>query len=416
MTPTPDDILRDVFRHESFRGSQREVSLHVAAGNDAVVLFPTGAGKSLCFQVPGLCRPGVVIVVSPLVALMRDQVAALRRVGVSASALYSDQPAEEERAVRSSLRDGGLKFLYVTPERVATEGFWTLLEGVEVALLAIDEAHCVSTWGHDFRPDYMKLGRARARLPGVPMVALTATADPQTREDLGTRLGLTRARTFMSSFDRPNISYEIVEKRSTRDQLLAFLDGERGNAGIVYCLSRRETETVAEFLRKAGFEALPYHAGPRPQAVRDRQPGPLSCQGGWPLPRRRHGRLRHGHRQARRALRRPSSTCPASVEAYYQETGRAGRDGRPSRAWMCYGPEDVAQRQRMIDEGDASPTGKLTQRRQARRPARPLRDGLVPQGGHPDPLRGGARRAAAGTATTACARPRNSTGRRRPSR
>ncbi|HTM77564.1 MAG TPA: RecQ family ATP-dependent DNA helicase, partial [Devosia sp.] len=257
----PLAVLRDVFGHQSFRGQQEKVVRHVSGGGDAVVLFPTGAGKSACFQIPAICRPGVGIVISPLIALMRDQVEALRQAGVPAAALNSSLTPEESAEVRRQLRHGELDLLYVAPERVATPGFKQMLSSVEIALFAIDEAHCVSQWGHDFRPEYRELARLTELFPGVPRIALTATADPTTRQDIIERLGLEDAEVFSASFDRPNIAYTIVERDRAREQLLRFLAGHKGNSGIVYCLSRAKVEDTAEWLSAKGIRALPYHAG-----------------------------------------------------------------------------------------------------------------------------------------------------------
>ncbi len=239
---SPLSVLKRVYGYPAFRGRQAEVVSHVVSGGDAVVLFPTGAGKSLCFQVPALCRPGVGVVVSPLIALMRDQVEALKGLGVKAAALNSTLSREEYVEIRRALDRGELDFLYVTPERTATAGFVEMMQGVEIALFAIDEAHCVSQWGHDFRPEYRELGKLADLFPGVPRLALTATADPHTREDIIERLGLQGAQVFTTSFDRPNIAYEIVERDQPRQQLLRFLSRHKGSSGIVYCLSRAKVE------------------------------------------------------------------------------------------------------------------------------------------------------------------------------
>jgi len=351
-TATPRDplaVLREVFGHKSFRGLQDDVVNHVVTGGDAVVLFPTGAGKSMCYQIPAICRPGVGIVISPLIALMRDQVEALKQAGVAAAALNSSLSADESAEVRGKLRRGELDLLYVAPERVATPGFANMLEGLDIALFAIDEAHCVSQWGHDFRPEYRELTKLTELFPGVPRIALTATADPTTREDIIERLGLESAEVFTTSFDRPNISYSIVERDKARDQLLSFLAAHKGSSGIVYCLSRAKVEDTADWLSRKGIPALPYHAGLSAEMRNTNQDAFLKEENICIV-----ATVAFGMGIDKPDVRYVAHMdLPASIEAYYQETGRAGRDGQPSDAWMSYGMADVVQRRRMIDEGNA---------------------------------------------------------------
>ncbi|MFN3319507.1 MAG: DNA helicase RecQ [Allorhizobium sp.] len=355
---SPLAVLKRVYGYPAFRGRQAEVVSHVVSGGDAVVLFPTGAGKSLCFQVPALCRPGVGVVVSPLIALMRDQVEALKGLGVRAAALNSTLSREEYVEIRRALDRGELDFLYVTPERTATPGFIEMMQGVEIALFAIDEAHCVSQWGHDFRPEYRELGKLTDLFPGVPRMALTATADPHTREDIIERLRLDSAEVFTTSFDRPNIAYEIVERDQPRQQLLRFLSRHKGSSGIVYCLSRAKVEEIATWLDDQGIRALPYHAG-MDRALRDANQDAFLKEEDLCLV----ATVAFGMGIDKPNVRYVAHLdLPGSVEAYYQETGRAGRDGLPSEVWMAYGMADVIQRGRMIDEGGAADEIKRVER------------------------------------------------------
>ncbi|AJY46580.1 DNA helicase RecQ [Martelella endophytica] len=354
----PLAVLKSVYGYPAFRGKQQAVVEQVVAGGDAVVLFPTGAGKSLCYQVPSLCRPGVGVVISPLIALMRDQVEALKQLGVNAAALNSSISREDYGAVRRALDAGTLDLLYVTPERVATPGFREMMANVEIALFAIDEAHCVSQWGHDFRPEYRALDALRETFPGVPRMALTATADPHTREDIIARLGLEDAAVFTTSFDRPNITYEIVERDQPRRQLLEFLNRHKGASGIVYCLSRAKVDETSEWLNGQGIPSLPYHAG-MTREDRDANQDAFLKEEELCLV----ATVAFGMGIDKPNVRYVAHLdLPGSVEAYYQETGRAGRDGLPSEAWMAYGMADVVQRGKMIERGTAGEEIKRVER------------------------------------------------------
>ncbi|MEV4826436.1 DNA helicase RecQ [Micromonospora sp. NPDC049274] len=350
------DVLRRVFGYDAFRGFQQQVIDHVVAGGDALVLMPTGGGKSLCYQVPALVRDGVAVVVSPLIALMQDQVDALTAVGVRAGFLNSTQTLDARRRVEAAFVAGELDLLYLAPEALGVRSTLALLDRGRISLFAIDEAHCVSQWGHDFRPDYLALSMLHERWPQVPRIALTATATSATRTEIAARLGLDGARHFVASFDRPNIQYRIVPKREPRKQLLALLRDEHpGDAGIVYCLSRASVDKTAEFLVANGIAALPYHAGLDATTRATNQQRFL----------REDGLVMVATIAFGMGIDKPDVRfvahldLPKSVEGYYQETGRAGRDGLPSTAWLAYGLQDVVQQRKMIETSD----GDLAHRR-----------------------------------------------------
>ncbi len=364
-------ILNEIFGYPTFRAQQEEIVEHIAAGGDCLVLMPTGGGKSLCYQIPSLVRRntglGPGIVVSPLIALMQDQVAALTECGVRAAYLNSALSGSEAAATERALRKGQIDLLYVAPERLMTPRFLDLLESIQVGLFAIDEAHCVSQWGHDFRPEYIQLSILHERFPNVPRVALTATADELTRAEIIHRLALDHARVFISSFDRPNIHYRIVEKNNARNQLLDFIRAEhmeldpsaksgskRCDAGIIYCLSRRKVDETAQWLQTQGVRALPYHAGMdadmrrRHQQIFQQEEGIVMV-----------ATIAFGMGIDKPDVRFVAHLdLPKSVEGYYQETGRAGRDGLPANAWMAYGLGDVVQQRKMIEESEADDAHK----------------------------------------------------------
>jgi len=358
MSSPAHAVLRRVFGFDDFRGPQQAIVDHVAAGHDALVLMPTGGGKSLCYQVPALLREGTGVVVSPLIALMQDQVEALRQVGVRAEYLNSTLDAETAQRVERALLAGELDLLYVAPERLLTARFLSLLDRSAIAMFAIDEAHCVSQWGHDFRPEYRQLTVLHERWPEVPRIALTATADPPTQREIAERLDLIQAQHFVSSFDRPNIRYTVVQKDNARRQLLDFIGRHRDEAGIVYAMSRRKVEETAEFLCAQGYNALPYHAG-LPAEVRAanqrrflREDGIVMC-----------ATIAFGMGIDKPDVRFVAHVdLPKSMEGYYQETGRAGRDGEASEAWLCYGLGDVVLLKQMIEQGEAGEERKRLER------------------------------------------------------
>ena len=351
-------VLRRVFGYESFRDGQREIIDHVMAGGDALVLMPTGGGKSLCYQIPALVRPGTGVVISPLIALMQDQVDALSALGVRAGFLNSTQDPMQRRQVESAFLAGELDLLYLAPERLRAESTGRLLDGGTISLFAIDEAHCVAQWGHDFRPDYLGLSVLHERWPAVPRIALTATATQATRTEITTRLNLTGARQFVASFDRPNITYRIEPKAEPRQQLLRLLRAEHpGDAAIVYCLSRASVEATAEFLVSNGIGALPYHAGLDARTRAANQARFLRDDGLVMV-----ATIAFGMGIDKPDVRLVAHLdLPKSVEGYYQETGRAGRDGLPATAWLAYGLQDVVQQRKMIEnsEGDQAHRRRL---------------------------------------------------------
>lgn len=344
------NILKEVFGYPAFRGQQAEVIEHIAHGGDCLVLMPTGGGKSLCYQIPALLRDGVAIVVSPLIALMQNQVAALHELGVRAAVLNSSLSQQAAAEVEQKLLAGDYDLLYVAPERLLTARFLNLIARTPIALFAIDEAHCVSQWGHDFRPEYIQLSVLHERFPEVPRIALTATADMDTRKEIIERLGLDEARLFVSSFDRPNIRYQIIDKANSRAQLLSFLRTEHsGDAGIVYCLSRKKVEETAAWLTAQGLRALPYHAGMDMQERSQNQERFLREEGIVMV-----ATIAFGMGIDKPDVRFVAHLdLPKSIEGYYQETGRAGRDGQAANAWMVYGLGDVIQQRRMIEESEA---------------------------------------------------------------
>jgi ATP-dependent DNA helicase RecQ len=351
-------VLRDVFGYASFRGRQEAIIAAALAGQDTLVLMPTGGGKSLCYQIPALVRDGVGVVVSPLIALMEDQVGALREAGVAAAFLNSTQRRREQDDVVAALRRGKLDLLYLAPERLLQEETQKLLRDVQVAIVAIDEAHCVSQWGHDFRAEYLGLSVLKEWLPGVPRMALTATATLPTREEIVARLELDSPRVFVESFDRPNIRYAVQTKTDARRQLAEFLRHHRGEPGIVYCLSRDKTESTAEWLVAQGFDAVPYHAG-LPAETRAAHQRRFLAEDALIVVATIAFGMGIDKPDVRFVVH---LDLPKSVEAYYQETGRAGRDGEPADAWMVYGLQDVVQLKQFVAASDADEQHKRRER------------------------------------------------------
>jgi ATP-dependent DNA helicase RecQ len=359
MLTTAHETLRTTFGYDSFRGLQSEIIEQILGGKDAMVLMPTGGGKSLCYQIPSLVREGTGVVISPLIALMQDQVEALRQLGVNAAYLNSSLAFEEQRQVEQAFVDGQLDLLYVAPERLNTERFLASLSRARVSLFAIDEAHCVSQWGHDFRSDYLQLSLLHQRFPDIPRIALTATADERTRQEIIVRLGLEDARVFCDGFDRPNIRYTIATKQNARAQLLRFLQNEHpDDAGIVYCLSRKKVEETAAFLSSQGWNALPYHAG-LPADERQRNQRRFLIEDGIIIV----ATIAFGMGIDKPNVRFVAHLdLPKSPEAYYQETGRAGRDGQPANAWMVYGLQDVITLRQMVESSESDEVHKRVER------------------------------------------------------
>ncbi len=363
MTSTRDAalaVLQKTYGYDSFRGSQGDVIEHVASGGNAFVLMPTGGGKSLCYQIPSLLREGVGVIVSPLIALMQDQVDALTQLGIKAAAINSTMEASANAKTMRAVREGTLELLYVAPERLLMDDFLSFLSESRVALFAIDEAHCVSQWGHDFRPHYVQLSELATRFPNIPRIALTATADGPTRKDIVERLHLEDGRTFVAGFDRPNIHYSIMAKDSPRKQVLNFIKKSHAqDSGIIYCLSRKLTEETAEWLASEGFKALPYHAGLPPEVRARNQERFLREDNIIVVATIAFGM----------GINKPDvrfvvhMTIPKNIEAYYQETGRAGRDGLPSNALMLFGLQDAAMQRNFIDDSATAPVQKEIERR-----------------------------------------------------
>ena len=358
MTPSPQSVLSDVFGYRTFKGDQEAAIDAVMSGHDTLVLQPTGGGKSICYQIPAILLDGVTLVVSPLIALMQDQVAALQQLGVDAAFLNSTLSGEEQSDVYRRLAGGEIKLLYVAPERLMQAHTIQRLQSLNVALIAVDEAHCVSQWGHDFRVEYLSLGRLAEHFPGVPRMALTATATSEVRAEIVEQLRLSDPQRFVAGFDRPNIRYEVQSKGDAKRQLLTFLESYRGNAGIVYCMSRKKTESTAEWLSTQGFNALPYHAGLAAATRAEHQRRFVSEDGVIIV-----ATIAFGMGIDKPDVRFIAHLdLPKSMESYYQETGRAGRDGEPSVAWMVYGLQDVVRLRQMVDMSEAGEARKRNDR------------------------------------------------------
>ena len=358
MTTSPQSILTNVFGYHTFRGDQEAAINAALGGQDSLVLQPTGGGKSICYQIPALLMDGVTLVVSPLIALMQDQVAALRQLGIGAAFLNSTLTGEEQSAVYQRLASGDIKLLYVAPERLIQSHTIQRLKSLKVNLIAIDEAHCVSQWGHDFRADYLSLGQLAEHFPGVPRMALTATATSDVRDEIIQQLQLSRPKRFVAGFDRPNIRYQVQVKVDAKRQLLAFLSDYRGDAGIIYCMSRKKTESTAEWLTKEGLIALPYHAGLDSMTRAENQRQFVSKDGVIIV-----ATIAFGMGIDKPDVRFIAHLdLPKSIESYYQETGRAGRDGEPSVAWMVYGLQDVVRLSQMVDASQADEARKRNDR------------------------------------------------------
>jgi len=350
LSSSPQKVLEDVFGYPKFRGQQQAIIEATLEGRDSLVIMPTGGGKSLCYQIPAMLREGTGLVISPLIALMQDQVTALRELGIEAEFLNSSQSSDERREVMTKLRQGKLQLLYVAPERLVTAHTKSLLRDIPLSIIAIDEAHCVSQWGHDFRSDYLGLGDLGALFPGVPRMAVTATATDKTREEIVDRLELNEPERYVALFDRPNIAYAVQVKTDARGQLLKFLQVHRDAAGIVYCLSRKKTESIAAWLCTQGFEALPYHAG-LPAEVRSENQRRFLAEDGLVIV----ATIAFGMGIDKPDVRFVAHLdLPKSIESYYQETGRAGRDGEPADAWMVYGLQDVVRLRQMLEESQAN--------------------------------------------------------------